>query len=182
MCKKEAKEHDDDSDSDSNDDDEEDTEDEEDDDVVEEEEQQQDETANQIVRFLWTRGSNMAAVGIVTVLFLCYPAVVASAAQLLDCMSVELAGGAVLSVLRVDPSVHCEGSRYERATQNAWAVLAVVGLGGPLFCAGVVLCGRAVDVPRPDAARSCDIAFSDGRLSCEGVVRGSASCSCGSSC
>lgn len=83
----------------------------------------------------------MTVAGCVCALFLLYPAVVLSAAGLLDCREVETLRG-TLTVVRSDSTVLCEGSRYDEARMAAWMVLVFVGLGGPLATGASVLALR----------------------------------------
>lgn len=89
-------------------------------------------------RFLVHRIVNMSVAAIVCALFLLYPALVQSAAALLDCIDVDTISG-VVRVVRTDTTLYCHGERYERARVAAWCVLTLVGVGGPLLSALAVL-------------------------------------------
>ena len=80
----------------------------------------------------------MSVAATVCALFLLYPALVQSAASLLDCIDVDTVGGMV-SVVRTDTSLRCEGERYDRARVAAWCVLTFVGVLGPVLSAAALL-------------------------------------------
>ena len=95
----------------------------------------------------------MSVAGGVCAVVLLYPALCAAAIAVLDCVTLDTMLGPV-RVLRTDTAVSCEGSAYRRAAAGAWAVLAVVGVGGPLLNVGATralatwTCGGSRDVAR----------------------------------